>query len=253
MDFQDPRFFHHVFMVAPYANSNVKRLFQCNSRRSARGAKFSARIREPKGKILTAFSDPWALGCGNVGLNFVRGRAFLFAILQRCQAAAMESHVRIRRLHVQAWADHQYCLTVFVHSFAKKRNVRCQRDVTRHFLPRKLEGVFAKPHILAAAGNRVASGCRVEFRRTWMQHTANIAATFKYTDWRGGHRARLLCPRAILRRECQHRYGSQSSHLDHFVSAHDEILHSPDRRATLGCSISIVNSSALRASRLEWL
>ena len=39
-------------------------------------------VREPHRKVRATFFNPQTLGRGNVGLDFVRGRALLLAVLQ---------------------------------------------------------------------------------------------------------------------------------------------------------------------------
>src|SRR5258708_10557134 len=107
---------------------------------------------------------------------------------------------------------------MFVHAFAEKRNVRRQRHVAGHFLPRELESIAGKPHILAAARNRVASFRRVVFHGTRMKNRSNVPVAFKQTDWRGSKPARLLRLSAVLCSEDQYRYVTKRRQTDNFPS-----------------------------------
>src|SRR4029077_13301703 len=80
-----------------------------------------------------------------------------------------------------------------------------------------------------------------------MENSANIAVTLKNAGGGRRRRDRLLCLSAILCGEYRHQYESKRRQTENFHSVHDESLHSPNRRATLGCSLSIVNSSASHA------
>ncbi len=117
----------------------------------------------------------------------------------------MQRGVCIRRIRIQTLPDHQHRFAMFVHSFAEKRDVRRQRDVTGNLLPNKLESIVGGPHVLAASGNRVASFRRVIFHGTFMKNRSNVAVTLKNADWCRCRRARLLRPCAIPRGECRHR------------------------------------------------
>src|SRR5260370_28595201 len=73
---------------------------------------------------------------------------------------------------------------MFVDSLAEKGDVRCQRYVAGHFLPRELESIAGEPHVFAAAGNRVASFRGVEFDGTRMKNRSDIPMVFEDADRR---------------------------------------------------------------------
>src|SRR5260370_7825804 len=68
---------------------------------------------------------------------------------------------------------------MFVDSLAEKGDVRCQRYVAGHFLPRELESIAGEPHVFAAAGNRVASFRGVEFHGTRMKNRSDVPLAFE--------------------------------------------------------------------------
>ncbi len=160
----------------------------------------------------------------------------------------------MRRIRVEVLANHQHRFAVFVHSFVEKCDVRRQRHVAGHFLPHELERIAAEPHILAAAGNRVAAFCGIVFRGTFMQNRPDVTVPFEDARRRGSFRpgaCKSVCAGqfgqcAVFRRGHESQSRGQCRQPEHFLSVHGELLHSLNRRATLGCSLSIVNSSALR-------
>src|SRR5467141_2526377 len=225
IDIREHRFLDDVFIVAAHADPHVKRLLQCDPQGSACQMKFAVFLREPQGEVRAALFYPQPRRRGNVGLDFVRDRALLLAILQRSQTAAMQRRVRVRRIGIQALADHEHRFSVFVRALPEKGDVRRQRDVAGHFLPRELESVASKPHVLAAAGDRVASFRRVVFHGTRVKNRSNVSAALEDAGPCWG----LFRLRAVLRRAYQSKNASQRRQPNYFLSIHGEILHSPKR------------------------
>src|SRR5258708_8775394 len=104
-----------------------------------------------------------------------------------------------------------------------KRDVCRQRDVSRHFLPNKLERILREPHILAAAGHCIVSLRGVVFHGTRMQKRADIPMALKQTDRRRSRRARLLSPGSIPGAGHRHPRERQHRQPNDFLSAHDEV------------------------------
>ena len=67
----------------------------------------------------------------------------------------MEGDIDVRRVGVERLADHQHGLAVRIGAGAEERDVGRKDEVAGGFLPRKMEGVLATPHVLAAAGDCV--------------------------------------------------------------------------------------------------
>src|SRR6202158_6154414 len=118
---------------------------------------------------------------------------------------------------------------MFIHSFAEKRDVRRQRDVAVHFLPRELESIAAEPHVLAAAGNRVASFRRGVFHGTSVKNRSNVPAALEDAGPCWGPCWGMFRLHAVLRRANQCKRASQRRQPNDFLSVHGEILHSPKR------------------------
>src|ERR1700732_1505283 len=55
-----------------------------------------------------------------------------------------------------------------------ERNVRSKREVPGSLLPDKVEGVFGKPHVLAATGHGVARNRCVKCAGPGMQHGSHV-------------------------------------------------------------------------------
>src|SRR5260370_2855851 len=128
---------------------------------------------------------------------------------------------------------------MFVDSLAEKGDVRCQRYVAGHFLPRELESIAGEPHVFAAAGNRVASFRGVECHGTRMKNRSDVPVAFENASRRasprGGNRGLrcggpcrdLALARAVPRRANQGKSASQRRQPNDFLSVHGELLHSP--------------------------
>jgi len=65
---------------------------------------------------------------------------------------------------------------------ADPANVRRERDITRHPLPDEVQRVFAKPHILAAAGNEIALRPGVIRDRARHTHGADVAVPLEQAN-----------------------------------------------------------------------
>ncbi len=178
--------------------------------------------------------------------------AFLLAILQRSQAVPVQRRVRVRRIGIQALADHEHRFSVFVHALPEKGDVRRQRDVAGHLLPRELESIVAEPHIPAASGNRVAPFRRVVFHGTRVKNRSDIPAALEDAGrcwgrcwgpcW--GPCWGLFRLRPVLRRAYQCKNASHRRQPNDFLSVHGEVLHSPKRignvrLATTYCQFSL--------------
>ena len=124
--------------------------------------KIAIRARQRHAEISATLLNPQALGCRNVRLDLMRGRAFFLAILERSQPAPVQRRVRIRGVCDEALPQHEHRFAMLVYTFANKRNVRSQRHIAGNFLPNELELVRRRPHILPAAGDRIVPfGCVV--------------------------------------------------------------------------------------------
>src|ERR1700687_6471729 len=115
-------------------------------------------------------------------------RALCSAVLQRRQALAVERHVGINGIRVQALAHHQHGLAMLVSAFAQEPDVGCQTGVALNFLPGEMEGVGRGPNVLATAADCVASLGRVVFQSARVENAANIGMTLKDA------RRRRACP-----------------------------------------------------------
>ena len=105
--------------------------------------------------VLAPFFNPQSLGRGDVRLNFARGRTFFGAILKRRQPIAMQRHIRIGRICVEALADQQASFAVRILPDAAERDFSLKSNVARYSLPYEMKCVGCKPHVLAAAADRV--------------------------------------------------------------------------------------------------
>ena len=138
-----------------HAEPNVERPLQRNAQPSAGDFRFASVSGERHVNIIAALGNPQPLRGGEVRLNLPRDRALLVAKLQRGQPARVQGHVDINRIGVQTLAQHQRRFLVLVSSLSQERDVGRQGHVSRHFLPHKLKGVGRKPHVFAAAADRV--------------------------------------------------------------------------------------------------
>ena len=164
------------------SDAHIKRALERNSQPSPRHLEFSAGLGQRHVNVVSALRDAQASGRGNVRLNLVRDGAFLVTELERGQAAGVERHVGVGRVRIQALAEDQHCLLVFVSAGVRKRNVGRQCNVAGNFLPHEVKGVRRRPHILAAAGYGVGLLCIVVFDRPRMQDRANVCVTLKHSD-----------------------------------------------------------------------
>ena len=97
----------------------------------------------------------------------------------------MTRNIDGRRIAVEAPPHHQDRLAVIVSFIALKCDIRRDRHVARHFLPDELKVVDTEPHVLAAAGHAIASGCLIKARGACVQDRANVSMTFKESDCLG--------------------------------------------------------------------
>ena len=68
----------------------------------------------------------------------------------------MNDRIGVGGLGIEALTNEQARLAMGIAAGADPANVRRERDIARHPLPDEVQRVFAKPHILAAAGNEIA-------------------------------------------------------------------------------------------------
>ena len=111
-------------------------------------------------------------------------RALFIAVLQRRQAIAVERHVGINGIRVQALAHHQHGLAMLVSAFAQERDVGRQTGVALNSLPGEMEGVGRGPNVLAAAADGVGSLGRVVFQSAGVENAAHIGMTLKHASRR---------------------------------------------------------------------
>ena len=87
----------------------------------------------------------------------------------------MDGGVDVGGVGLEPLPDHQHRLAVGVLPGADEGDVRLDRDVALDLRPDELERVGHGPDVLAAAGDRVGPGRRVERRRSGMEHLPTSA------------------------------------------------------------------------------
>ena len=176
---REHRRFRHVLVVCADAQADVERLLKRDADGRPREARFFALGRQVHHHVFAPLDDAEPPGRRHVGLHFVRGSPPGLAKLQRRQPVAVQGDVDVGRIGLQALADHQARLAMLFPASADKRNVGRQREVARSLLPDIVKGVTCRPHVFAAAGDRVTLFCRVETDRPRMQNRPHVSMVFK--------------------------------------------------------------------------
>lgn len=91
----------------------------------------------------------------------------------------MNDRIGVGGLGIEALTNEQTCLAMGIAARADPPNVRRERDIARHPLPDEVQRVFAKPHILSAAGNEVALLPDVISDRARHTHGADVTMTLE--------------------------------------------------------------------------
>src|SRR5260370_39271645 len=73
---------------------------------------------------------------------------------------------------------------MWLSAHSDERNVRRKRKVPGSLLPDKVEGVFGKPHVLAATGHGVASRRCVKCAGSGMQHGSHVPMVVEDPYWK---------------------------------------------------------------------
>ena len=104
----------------------------------------------------------------------MRGGALLLAGLQRGQSAAVQRHVGIGGIGLQALPDHEYGFAVRISACSEKGDIGSKCYIAGDLLPGEVQGVRGKPHVFAAAGDRVSPCGGIIFDGTGVQNDADI-------------------------------------------------------------------------------
>ncbi len=86
----------------------------------------------------------------------------------------MERDIHIGRVGIEALADHQACLAMRRGAVSRETDLSREGKITAGLFPHVVKCVAIEPHVLAAPGDRIASGARVEGCRAGMEHRSNV-------------------------------------------------------------------------------
>src|ERR1700681_817593 len=103
-----------------------------------------ATVSQKQKNVMAALLDAEPFGARNVRLDLLSldlmGRGALFiAVLQRRHTIAVERHVDVGRIRLQALPNHQHGLAMLVSARAQKRDVGCYGYISSNFLPGEME------------------------------------------------------------------------------------------------------------------
>src|ERR1017187_2362955 len=105
------------------------------------------------------------------------------AVLKRRQAAAMKGDIRVNRTRLERLANEQARLAMRIAADADEFNVRRQREIARHLLPDKTEGVVGEPHVFATAGNEIAALGRIKIHQSGPGDITDVALVRKNSEF----------------------------------------------------------------------
>ena len=120
----------------------------------------------------------------------MRCRTLRVAELQRGKAFAVQRHIDVGRIGIEALPDHEHGLAMRIAALLGKCDVCRQRNISADLLPGKLEGIGCEPHVFATAGQCVYVVRGIILRRPGVQHRPNIGVVLEQPEGRrGGLRA----------------------------------------------------------------
>ncbi len=96
----------------------------------------------------------------------------------------MQRNVGIDRAGIEALAQHENSLLMFVSGFRQESDISGQRYIPGDLLPDKLKRIRGEPHIFATSADGVGMLCGIEVHRSRMQDRAHIVVTFEDPDGR---------------------------------------------------------------------
>ena len=112
---------------------------------------------------------------------------------------------------------------MLVSGLGQKTDVGRQRDIARHFLPHELKRVRRKPHVFAAARDRVGLSLRVVIDGAWMKHGPNIPVILEHAN---GRRLRIR----LDQRE-HHQQKRATGPAARAKASHAQVSHSEQKSA----------------------
>ena len=94
----------------------------------------------------------------------------------------MNDCVGIRRILIEVLANEQACFAVRVTAGSDPANIRRKRDIAGHPLPKKMESILVKPHVLSASSDKVAFLRSVVVCHPGFQDMTDVAMPFEKTQ-----------------------------------------------------------------------
>ena len=126
LNFRKHRLLDDIFVVRADTDPDVEVSLQRHAQPAARDLGLAVRSGQGHINVIAPFCDTQSSGAGQIRLDLSRERSLFIAILQRGHSNAVQRHVGIHGIRVEALPEHQYCFLMRISGGS--RETRCQRS-----------------------------------------------------------------------------------------------------------------------------